>query len=185
MITLVVGTNNSGKSMLAEKLVMETSERSNRYYIATMIPFGDEGIERIKKHRKMREGKGFITCEWPVDIDKHLCELEEETLRHLAGSTILLECMSNLVGNELYSTDNKGCNDDFLTEKIISEVNALTEAAANVIIVTNVFPREDEGYDDETIRYVNLTERVNARLRKLSHKVYELRDGEWIGNENN
>ena len=56
---LVIGTPNSGKSEMAEKLVMEymNADENGSYkraslYVATMIPYKEEGANRVKKHRK-------------------------------------------------------------------------------------------------------------------------------------
>ena len=67
MIYLVIGTQNSGKSELAEKLSLETGD-SNRFYIATMKIYDEAGLQRVEKHRKMRDGKGFITIEQEYNI---------------------------------------------------------------------------------------------------------------------
>lgn len=59
MTTLIIGYPDSGKSAMAERMVTEMSEPGERVYLATMIPFGQEGRDRIARHRKLREGKGF------------------------------------------------------------------------------------------------------------------------------
>ena len=63
MICMILGTPDSGKSKRAEDLTLKLSGNDKKYYIATMIPFGKEGEERVKKHRNMRAGKGFETIE--------------------------------------------------------------------------------------------------------------------------
>ena len=68
MTVLIIGYPESGKSELAENMVMEMAAPGDRVYLATMIPYGDEGASRVEKHRKMREGKGFETIEAPFDI---------------------------------------------------------------------------------------------------------------------
>ena len=39
-----------------------------RYYIATMEVFGEEGRKKVERHKKLRQGKGFITIESPKDV---------------------------------------------------------------------------------------------------------------------
>ncbi len=175
MISLIIATPDSGKSKLAEDLALEQAAGGRHYYIATMLPFGEEGQKRIEKHRAMRKGKGFITLEWPDKLDERLEEIED-----WAESTVLLECMSNLIGNELYSEQNVGLSDAFLTERIVESVRLLGEKAANLIIVSNVFPTEDEGYDEETVRYVKLVAMVNDRLKALADLEFSRLNGEWI-----
>ena len=66
MLRLIIGGSASGKSEYAERLVCSLSGK--RIYVATMEPFGEEGRERIARHRKLREGKGFVTAEVPRDL---------------------------------------------------------------------------------------------------------------------
>lgn len=197
MVTLVMGTPDSGKSLLAETLAVEAAGEGKKYYIATMIPFGEEGLRRIEKHRRMREGKGFITLEWPENIAGRLSdktfgcnegeEVEsEETDDALIrpNSTVLLECISNLAGNEMHSERNAGASVEEVKRKIISSIVLLKEKCRNLVIVTNVFPGDGDDYDDETRKYVKLVDCVNGELFLLADKVYVHEDGEWICNEN-
>ena len=109
MMELVIGGSGSGKSAYAETAVCRCrrflSEGINRevplYYIADMIPYGRETEKKIEAHRKMRSGKGFETLEWYVDLPG---KLEDERTPSLAGSCVLLECVSNLTANEMYAS---------------------------------------------------------------------------------
>ena len=66
MLSLIIGGSASGKSEYAERLVC--SLPGKRIYTATMEPFSEEGRERIARHRKLREGKGFVTVEVPRNL---------------------------------------------------------------------------------------------------------------------
>ena len=169
MIYLVLGTPDSGKSRRAEGLVMDLAGNGPKYYIATMIPFGDAGKERVKKHRKMREGKGFETIEKTLRVH----ELAEE-LDKLEEATCLLECMSNLIGNEMHDGYNIEKKPDELSQYITDSVMSLAKKAGNMVIVANVFPLEGEGYDEDTRKYVRIVDLVNQRLRKKVDEIYEL-----------
>ena len=73
MITLITGGSGSGKSAYAEKYICHVSNEKGykeKYYIATMQVFDDEGQRKIDRHRRLRAGKGFITIEQPRDIKK-------------------------------------------------------------------------------------------------------------------
>lgn len=69
--------------------------------------------KKVARHRRLRAGKGFVTIEQPrdigeVDFSKRAQQAMEPPDR--AGQNIterprcaLLECMSNLVANEMFS----------------------------------------------------------------------------------
>ena len=62
MIVLVTGGSGSGKSEYAEQLVMRFGD-CRRFYVATMEVFGEEGREKVLRHKRLRRGKGFVTLE--------------------------------------------------------------------------------------------------------------------------
>ena len=189
MITLVIGTTDSGKSALAEKLCLESGD-SERYYIATMKVYDDAGKERIEKHRRARAGKGFITIEKPFSINESVDEMADPM-----HSTALLECVSNLVGNEMYENpswrgflDFSG-GDSLIAKKameafvaaVVKEIEYLGSKVNNLVIVSNDYPKDDEDYDDETRFYITLLDLVNEKLKKKADKVIDVRlNGEKI-----
>ena len=104
MITLITGGSGSGKSAYAEKYICHVSNEKGykeKYYIATMQVFDDEGQRKIDRHRRLRAGKGFITIEQHRDIKKAVEKLQSESSLK-TGRSALLECMSNLVANEMF-----------------------------------------------------------------------------------
>ena len=48
MLLFVFGGSGSGKSEYAEQRILEAGEMQ-RYYVATMEPFGEEGKKRIER----------------------------------------------------------------------------------------------------------------------------------------
>ena len=124
MITLITGGSGSGKSAYAEKYICHASNEKGykeKYYIATMQVFDDEGQRKIDRHRRLRAGKGFITIEQPRDIQNAVSKLQSESSLK-TGRSALLECMSNLVANEMFQED--GAKDDTVPEILegISEI---------------------------------------------------------------
>lgn len=170
-VTLIIGYPDSGKSALAEELITGNSTadmngiKSGRYYVATMIPYGDEGEERIRKHRYMREGKGFITIEQPYDVDKII-----ERIYDPAESDVLLECVSNLAANELFERHTDA---DQTVRKITGDIRKLTRQLRSIVIVTNHYEIE-AGFDEETMLYAKTLDRINEKLRSLADEVIEL-----------
>ena len=198
MIVLVLGTPDSGKSKIAEDIVMrlaaglditgspaEEGGRNesgrlaapagmDKLYIATMIPFGEEGDRRIEKHRNMRAGKGFLTVEKYTEVDSLIGEITD-----LDRKCCLLECMSNLVGNEMHDPRNLSLSDEELEKLITEQVLALGKSCGHLVVVANRFLTEDAGYDDETRRYVRIADRVNEIMKAGADKTCELAEGEW------
>ena len=171
MICMVLGTPDSGKSKRAEDITCKLSGGGKKYYIATMIPFGKEGQERIEKHRKMRAGKGFETIECPVRVHEVTRKIDDGK-----NATCLLECMSNLVGNELHEQgpEKEERSVEQVSEYIVDSVMKLAGAVKNLVIVSNSFPIEGEGYDEDTRRYVKTVDMVNKLLRQRVDEFYEL-----------
>ena len=126
MLTLVTGGSGSGKSAFAEDKVLSFGD-AQRIYIATMHPFDDESYKRIERHRKMRAGKGFETVE---------CYTGLKNVVLPAGCVVLLECMSNLVANEMF--EEQGAHEQTVTEITAGVENLLQQAAHVVIVVTSL-----------------------------------------------
>lgn len=163
MIIVVIGTHNSGKSVLAEDLAIRTRDPA-RYYLATMEVRDEAGLERVAKHRRQREGKGFVTIERTCDITKALPEIKDP-----ARSVVLLECMANLVGNEMHRAGS--LEEDRFAERIMGDILFLASQVHNLIVVTDEYEKEARGYDDETRTYVRLLDLVNAKLMECADVV--------------
>lgn len=164
MMTLVVGGAASGKSEFAEKLVLNT-EGMPRYYIATMQPFDDECRLRIRRHREMRAKKQFQTVECYVN-------LEQVTLQ--GRGVVLVECMSNLVANELYSPGGAG---DTAVESIVRGIRHLRAQCEELIIVSNEVFSGGLSYEGDTLRYLRMLAQVNRMLAGEADMVYEVACG--------
>ena len=175
MIAVVIGKSNTGKSLLAEKLALETGDEKV-YYLATMNVMDDAGRERVAKHRKQRDGKGFITIEKQKDIAGILDDKSDAK-----ASTVLLECVANLVSNYIFDDPDfdiaaadleKACED--IASKAASEIKALSENVHNLIIVTNEYDPDGEGYDDATRCYVKTLSRTNELITPFCDEVHDL-----------
>lgn len=167
MFVLVVGTPDSGKSKLAEDIAITISAGERKIYLATMQVLDDDGIKRVEKHRKQRNGKGFETVEIPFDITDLI-----KSISDISGCTVLLECISNLAGNEMHK-ENAVITSDILNDlafKIIEDIKAVADKASNMVVVTNRFSIEDN-YDEETIMYIKLVDLVNNGLIAIADEV--------------
>ncbi|MEG0155162.1 MAG: bifunctional adenosylcobinamide kinase/adenosylcobinamide-phosphate guanylyltransferase [Lachnospiraceae bacterium] len=150
MLVLVTGGSRSGKSAIAESIA-EQLYGGEKIYLATMLPCDRECEERICQHRLNRAGKGYITLEKGT----HLEEIQIKRQQ-----CVLLECISNLVANEMY--DVTGVKTD-VVEHIRNGILHLKKQTEHLVIVTNeVF--SDVVEDEETKRYVQQMGLLNQAL---------------------
>lgn len=161
MLVLITGGSGSGKSAYAEDRVLSLGE-GPRVYVATMFPFDRESEQRIRRHQKMREGKGFETIERYTDL---------KTLRVPKDSVVLLECMSNLTANEMFQEN--GARERTVSE-ILEGVKALQKQARHLVIVTNEIFSEAAVYEGETEVYQKYLGSVNAALAAEADEVVEV-----------
>ena len=184
MITLVTGGSGSGKSAYAESLL--SSCEGIRYYIATMQIYDAEGEKKVERHRKLRAGKGFLTIESPINVGKNQfacageaeqAQYRQETVRKVQGSSekksALLECMSNLTANEMFTKDGMKSEEE-VVEKIVSEIQILSQKLDNLVIVTNNVFEDGVIYDAGTVEYLRALGRINAALARLADRVAEV-----------
>ncbi len=178
MITLVYGGSSSGKSEFAENLVCK-SGCANKYYLATMKPTPDTA-ERIKRHKKLREGKGFFTLEYERDIVKAVYEMEKNKQERTglkapfqSDRILLLECMSNLVANEMFR-EERILPADLCEEKILSDIQFLEEGVSSLVIVSNNVFEDGVSYDVGTKEYLRCLGGLNRTLAEMADKVYEV-----------
>ena len=184
MITLVTGGSGSGKSAYAESLLY--SCEGIRYYIATMQIYDAEGEKKVERHRKLRAGKGFLTIESPMNVGKirFACAGEAEQAQYRQGAerkvqgssgkkSALLECMSNLTANEMFTKDGMKSEEE-VVEKIVSEIQTISQKLDNLVIVTNNVFEDGVIYDAGTMEYLKALGRINAALARLADRVAEV-----------
>ena len=184
MITLVTGGSGSGKSAYAESLL--SSCEGIRYYIATMQIYDAEGEKKVERHRKLRAGKGFLTIESPINVGKiqfacagkaEQAQYRQEAERKVQGSSekksALLECMSNLTANEMFTKDGMKSEEE-VVEKIVSEMQTLSQKLDNLVIVTNNVFEDGVIYDAGTMEYLKALGRINTALARLADRVAEV-----------
>lgn len=176
MVTLVTGGSGSGKSAYAETLL--SSCEGMKFYIATMQVYDAEGEKKVERHRKLRAGKGFLTIESLVDVGKiEVSEYQSQIGKmrtDAAGKkSALLECMSNLAANEMFTGEGVRSADQ-VTDKIINDIQFLSQKTDNLIIVTNNVFEDGVKYDDGTMEYVRALGKINVRLAELADRVVEV-----------
>lgn len=189
MVVLVTGGSGSGKSAFAEEYLMRLSTQTEtKYYIATMQPFGEESLAKIRRHQRLRAGKGFTTIEQSRDLTKAAQRIakpsnqfqeEAMTVNRPENSvpfirdTALLECMSNLVANEMFA-ENKIRLRDEVTAQILDGIEALNRQLEHLLIVTNNVFEDGISYEETTAEYIEAMGQVNERLAAMADTVIEV-----------
>ena len=163
MTALVFGGAASGKSEYGEKLICTLPRSGALIYLATMEPFGDEGRERIGRHRALRAGKGFLTLECPRDLET--CPVPQ-------GGCVLLEDLGNLAANELFSRERPDVEEAFArTWAGLSWVRSRSE---HLVVVSVDIHRDGETYPRETMEYLELLARLHRALAAQADRVVEV-----------
>lgn len=180
MLHIVYGGSASGKSSYAESFAMSLQGDGRLLYIATMYPYkwntteiDPETMQRIERHRAMRADKGFDTVECYRHVE-HIVAKRQDVL--------LLECMSNLLANEMYLEPDADASSDMaetmspVSKKIVQALIDLSTRVQDVVIVTNdVF--SDGGsltYDESTREYVKNLAEINCALAREAATVTEV-----------
>ena len=180
MLHIVYGGSASGKSSYAESFAMSLQGDGRLLYIATMYPYkwgkaeiDPETMQRIERHRAMRADKGFDTVECYRHVE-HIVAKRQDVL--------LLECMSNLLANEMYLEQDSNAGSDMaetmspVSKKIVQALVDLSARVQELVIVTNdVF--SDSGsltYDESTREYVKNLAEINCALAREAETVTEV-----------
>ena len=161
MMVLVTGGSGSGKSAFAEDKILSFGQ-GRRIYIATMHPYDEESYKRVARHQKMRAGKGFETVECYTGLKE--AELPEDCI-------VLLECMSNLVANEMFEETGAG---EKTVEAVMEGIRNLKKKARHVVIVTNEIFSEAASYEGDTVRYQEYLGKINQEMGKMADEVVEV-----------
>lgn len=161
MLHLITGGSGSGKSAYAEQQIMNAGD-GTRIYIATMIPYGEEGRQRVERHRKLRKEKQFDTIECYTDL---------AALQIPSDAIVLLECMSNLVANEIFEPNGAKTDTVEAIKKGIKNILAQTK---RLFVVTNEIFSDGISYDSDTMRYLEYLGQVNQELAAMADQVTEV-----------
>ena len=166
MITLVIGGSGSGKSAYAEDLLSEYNK--NKYYLATMIVNDQEAEKRVDRHRELRRGKGFETIECSSNIDTVAGFLPED-----GSEVMLLECMSNLVANEMFGHSQAKSAEE-VTAKLLKDIQHLASKLSQLVIITNNVSEDGTEYDSTTMAYIKAISDFNVRISEIADRVVEV-----------
>lgn len=149
---VIIGDNNSGKSIYAEQLISQYDNQ--RFYIATLIPQSDDDHQRVDKHLKQRANLGFTTLEIPYDLSQ--AKLNSEAV-------VLLEDVSNLLANNLFDRQRQA---PFALEEILS----LSKRCHELVIVT-IGNLDEAEFEGETKNFIAQLNWLNQQLIERANQV--------------
>ncbi len=152
-LILILGSNNSGKSLFAEQLISQT--KGKRCYIATMKAQSEDNFHRIEKHRKQREHLQFETLELPYQVGAAAVEPD---------SVVLLEDVSNLFANALFEQKDS-------VASVLADIQQLRQRCSLLVAVTISGLKED-AYDGETAAYIRGLNQLNQQLFEHADTVF-------------
>ena len=175
MLYLITGASGSGKSEYAERLACDLAREDKvRYklYVATMESQSRQAKERIARHKAQREGKGFVTVESLYGLPFSGAEKESPWGKYpLADSVILLECLSNLLANLMFSG---GMNGEQAAARIFSQAQRARRLCRHLVIVTNEIFSDGLQYARETQDYVRALAMTNRLLAGEADGFWEV-----------
>lgn len=154
MLTLITGGVSNGKSAFAENFACNLP--APRIYIATMEVVDEECRKRVVLHRERRANRGFATLECP----RGLPTAPE-------GATVMLECVTTLTANALFSQATPATAED------ISNC-ILSLCSGHAVVVTNEIATDGNIYDKYTSHYVDVINQVNRTLAAHANNVFEV-----------
>lgn len=119
-LTFILGGAASGKSKIAENLVISTGRP--RVYLATAQAFDDEMKTKVAAHLAQR-GSDWTTIEEPVDVASRLTERDTDQI-------VLLDCVTLWLSNIILAERDEAADSAAL-------MKALEDAPCPVVVVSN------------------------------------------------
>ncbi|WP_191013716.1 bifunctional adenosylcobinamide kinase/adenosylcobinamide-phosphate guanylyltransferase [Treponema zioleckii] len=175
MRIFIYGGAGSGKSELAEKYATNF-EGTSLVYAALLDPnSGGDTQERIKKHKKTRNGKGFFTVQSESEsadnfIEDIYTQISDFAKKNQKDLTILIEDLGNLTSRILFSKDGnflKGEEGFVKSMEFLQKINALSK---NLVVVSNDIFLDGAGFstsllsDEGTLSYYKTLAKLNSTL---------------------
>lgn len=177
MFHLVTGGSGSGKSSFAEAKICQIKEQTGArhlYYIATMYPCGQETEKKIERHRMLRNGKGFQTLECYKNLSELMKTQWFQEEKRQEGICVLLECMSNLIANELYLDEISHNGRDGLSRRVGEEIEQMSRCCRGIVVVTNEVFSDGRKYSPEMQEYQMILGQINQRMAETADAVSEI-----------
>jgi adenosylcobinamide kinase / adenosylcobinamide-phosphate guanylyltransferase len=175
-LIFISGGVRSGKSSFAEKIAKELAKENGGKlnYLASGVASDQEMKERIAKHQGDREiGKfRWRTIEQSVNIGEIAHFFNDEDI-------ILLDCVTTLLNNELFSAKQKW-DESFFTqvmETIITGINDIRVRAKVLIVVSNEVFHESMAENELVFSYGRILGKIHQQLVKAADQAFLVEAG--------
>lgn len=155
---MVIGGAASGKSAFAEAFVI--AQGKPRVYLATAQAFDDEMASKISEHKAARAADGWTTLEEPLEVAERLLHMPP-------GETVLLDCATMWLSNQMNSSDD-------IRPKIDALCAAMLDSPAHITVVTNEVGQGIVPDNALARRFRNLQGNLNYSLAKNCDLVVQV-----------
>ena len=170
MTVFISGGAKCGKSSLAQDLTVALAAGGKRYYVATLIPSGEEDRERIRLHLADRDGMGFETVECWENVMECLENAE------ISGA-FLVDSVTSLLQNALFPAEKGYELDPEAGERCADSLIEFAGTVANAVFVSDYIYSDAERYSQTTEEYRRCLAAIDRRLAQVCDTVIEVSGG--------
>lgn len=167
MTVFISGGAKNGKSALAQNLAVALGEK--RYYVATMIPTGEEDMERIRRHIADRDGLGFET----VECSKNIMSVADP------DGTFLVDSVTALIQNALFPIEKNYAMDPEAACRCADELIEFAGTVRHAVFVSDYIYSDAERYSESTEMYRKTLADIDRRLAQACDTVIEVTAGRY------
>lgn len=173
MTVFISGGAKCGKSALAQKLTVALSDGGMHYYVATMIPGGEEDNERIRRHIADRDGMGFETVECFRNVLDCLKTAD-------SNGAFLVDSVTSLLQNALFPVEKNYEMDPDAALACADELIRFAKTVRHAVFVSDYIYSDAERYSESTEMYRKCLAGIDRRLAQICDTVTEVSAGQII-----
>lgn len=173
MTIFISGGAKNGKSSFAQDLAVALSKGRKHYYVATMIPTGEEDDERIRRHIADRDGLGFETVECSKNVMSCLTVADKD-------GTFLVDSATALLQNAMFPVEKNFALDIDAAHRCADELIEFAKTVGHAVIVSDYIYSDVGQYSESTELYRKCLADIDRRLAAVCNTVIEVCAGQVI-----